>query len=714
MSPNTPLDEQRREAARKAEESFFHTAPYHPASRGSGETSYASSPKKTSGELSETDFYQPGTNPELFDEAFDEPKTPLYDEDEDEDDSLYETDYRSQYDYDYDYDNETEEIEPYDDEPYYDDDEEKSKKPLIFGIIVGVMVLLLAALLLILLTDRSGGGEPSSSSSQETSGSSEAQMQNLTGVISAIDRSGGSFLLYNADVKREFSFITQDPADPAFVGASLSSFQVGDVVRVSYDAAKDNLVREIGAASDVIKLSGVSGVSLAATSVAINEVVYSLDNRLICLYQGQSFDPANISKNTIFDMTACGRHIYTIEVTSASSSLRITNLEDYQGATLTLIPASGESTAFVITTALEPVELPEGSCEIRVEKEGEVLYSGRTFIALNQENVFRLPDIGEDQKSGQVSFRSNVSGNFVITIDGRIYGNTDDITLPYGTYTAQATADGYRVQEVTFEVDQPYKQVEVTFQKIVAKVTVTSEIYGVSLYVDSAYQGELNNSLTVELAPGTYSFTASKSGYQSATQVVTVGQSGEDQSLYFTALTLIDTSFELRIISEIEGAALYIDDQYIGTMSPSITQKLEEGRYTFRGVLEGYKDQVFTVNVDKSGSITFLKDDWVAVESSSEPDSSSESSSESSESAAQVVLTIYPYMDGATLSIPGVVEGVLTSTPLTYYVTDGATYNITLVHDGYTPISRSVTISGDTTVEFTQEDWVALESGGSE
>lgn len=408
-----------------------------------------------------------------------------------------------------------------------DEEEEKSKKPLIIGIICGVIVLVLVAII-VWAFNRDGSKEP------VDAGSSMIQQQKMvTGVVTGIDSVNQTILVYDAESGKETSLDVKEMA------ALLNDLAVGDVVDVEYEVGTANVVSKLTKSQSTITMNDVKNAVPNGSIIDINGHTYYIDDKLVCLYQGQAFDMKMISKNTTYNAVALDDHIYTIVVTYATGTLKIENLNEYVNATIVLVPATGDRIEMLITGSMEPIDIQEGSVEIQIKNDKETLYTGKTFISAGKENTLKLPSV-KDQK-GKVVFNSNIDEEMTVMVNGQEYKGTDEVELAYGDYTGIFTAPGYEDVEMEFKISQPYQQVNVTFEENTTLVTISTSLWGVSLYVDGVYQGELEgNSIAVNLAPGPHSVTCTRTGYYDQHQSIMILEGMDDQMLYFSGFVAIE------------------------------------------------------------------------------------------------------------------------------------------------------------------------------
>lgn len=413
-----------------------------------------------------------------------------------------------------------------DEEDEEEDEEERSKKPLIIGIICGILVLILVAVI-VWAYNRGEDKEPVDQSSVIM-----MQQKSVSGVVTGIDANNQTVLIYDANSKKEVSLSAKQAP------AVLNGVAVGDVVDVSYETGTANTITKLNHSQNVTVLKDVTNALPNGSIISIDGHTYYIDDKLVCLYQGQAFDVKAISKNTVYTAKALDDHIYTIEVTYATGSLKLENLGEYTNATLILNPINGDSIEMVISSNMDPIDIQEGSVEIQIKNDKETLYTGKVFISAGKENTLKLPSVKD--KKGKVVFDSNVEEEMTILVNGQEYKGVDEVELAYGKYTGIFTAPGYEEVELEFEISQPYQQVQVEFEESTTLVTISASLWGVSLYVDGVYQGELEgDSIAVRLAPGGHSITCTRTGYQDQHQSIMILDGMDDQMLYFSGFVAI-------------------------------------------------------------------------------------------------------------------------------------------------------------------------------
>ncbi len=411
----------------------------------------------------------------------------------------------------------------------------KKRKMILYGSLIGVIVVLLLLIVILLLTgndDKKPVQESSVSSVTTESSIRPTEIQQMTGVITKIDTETNTFLVYNADKHTEKSFTLDKKNYPK---VSLDNLRKGDVVDIRYDMLLNNAPVSVQTSSKAERLEKIKGVTFSEKQVSINRSVFTIDDQLICQFQGKDFDVKQITAQTEFDAVVIGNHLYSITITSATGSLKLENLKDYYGNHVLITPSDGEEQDLIINDTVMTLELPEGSVDVKVVKDDETLYSGKSFITAGKEASVRLPNI--EAKKGKVVFSVDIDDEDItptVTVAGRTYDMDSEIDFEYGDYKVKVTAEGYKDAEVDFKVSQPYQQVTITMEKNLVKVYLSCTPPGVTLYMDGIYQAIMDeNGLELDLEYGTYDFTAYMEGYQPMYRSITLDENSSTVYIAF-------------------------------------------------------------------------------------------------------------------------------------------------------------------------------------
>jgi hypothetical protein len=128
-------------------------------------------------------------------------------------------------------------------------------------------------------------------------------------------------------------------------------------------------------------------------------------------------------------------------------------------------------------------------------------------------------------------------------------------------------------------------------------VEFDSNIYGTSVSINGVYKG--TTPITLQLSPGTYTLTATATGYRQYTATITVTNDANQTIKILLEPAMVKTT----ITANVSGAYVYINDQYKG-VTP-ITLDLTPGSYTLKLTAYKYETLVTSLSVSNQQSQTF-------------------------------------------------------------------------------------------------------------
>ena len=559
--------------------------------------------------------------------------------------------------------------------------QEKDRKNRIvtLAVLIAIAVLLFIAILILVLPGSSK--KPSGDSSSEIS-TVVKDIQNYTGVVTKIDAEKGQLVVYNAESGMEKTFTVKDKS----LNAALAELKVGNIVEVSYDVAAGDALETVKLYNQAYTVNGITGIKVSEKRIVIDGKTYTIDDHLICRYNGESVDVSTIDENTVFSATLVGDHIYLIDITSGSGKLVLENLDDYEGGTLKITPASSEAMEKTIGKETEEFELPEGSVNVSIMLENKEVYSGTFFITSGETNTIRLPDI--EAETGTVVFSSNAP-NTVITIDGKDYTTGSGITFEYGNYTGTAKAKGYSDETVEFKVDKAYQTVTIEMTEAKAQITITANVDGYDVYVDGVFEAKASGkTVAIRAAEGTHTIQLIKEGYEVASKTVEVDKDLNNQSITMELVVAnVKVTFECRT----DGA-----NNFNVSVGGLITQKADGNKC----VVE-LKPGTYEVTIELEGYVTYK----TTITVPDDPSAKNEHTFTMEKLPEEGTVTFNCNVSTATVTIDGKTYSVGSSATLEY-----GTYTATFAADGYVAQEVTFTVSSKTqTVSATLEK-VAEES----
>jgi len=196
-----------------------------------------------------------------------------------------------------------------------------------------------------------------------------------------------------------------------------------------------------------------------------------------------------------------------------------------------------------------------------------------------------------------------------IYIDGTYYGNgRQTVALSPGTHTLVLKKAGYYDATQQFTISPgatttlapgmtPYPPA-VTY----GDIQVQSTPSGAAVFLNGNYQGTTYAGSPFEitqLTPGTYTVQLTMPDYQPYTQTAVV-QAGVVTTVVAAmvpnVVTTPDTTGQISVTSVPAGAAIYLDNTYMG-ITPAVLANIAAGGHTLMLRESGYQDWISTVNV---------------------------------------------------------------------------------------------------------------------
>lgn len=294
----------------------------------------------------------------------------------------------------------------------------------------------------------------------------------------------------------------------------------------------------------------------APRTLRVNGSDYTYDDKLLLFYHGEVLAPEQLSEKMVVNVNALDGHIYTMDVICGEGLIKLNSIpQDYFDAMLVLKPALGDEQSVVLTQDLRQLSATEGVNVYRVEcASGEILAEGEIYVQGYGKSAL-LTLLPLKQHSGIVVFRINVK-TAVIEIEGESYANGAEITLPYGTYTAKVSAEGYRSADLEVKIGQPYCLLDVNINALRSKLILSSNYQGVVVRIMEMVSSDPDSgepvwgrgnsvtlsggtALTVPLEAGTYRIVAELEGYEPLEFVVTLRANEADQVLFLTSFKKI-------------------------------------------------------------------------------------------------------------------------------------------------------------------------------
>ena len=201
-------------------------------------------------------------------------------------------------------------------------------------------------------------------------------------------------------------------------------------------------------------------------------------------------------------------------------------------------------------------------------------------------------------RRGYVQF-SITPANAFIEFNGQQLDVTDGAAyklVPYGSYSYKVQAAGHEPQSGTVTVNSDKVQVPVKLRSNKARVTVTTETPGSTIYVDGAMKGKAP--WQGELIAGSYVVEARREGYRPREVSVTLAAATE-RSIAIPTLEMI--TGELSIEYQPIGSQVTLDGKMVGT-TPLFLPAVAAGKHTLTISHSGYATATLNVTVSENGT----------------------------------------------------------------------------------------------------------------
>ncbi len=373
--------------------------------------------------------------------------------------------------------------------------------------------------------------EADSSISSESQDETASESKELSGVIEALDAATGAVKIYNALTAEttELSLGKAEITDARGEAIGIEGLHRGQIVDAKFNSGSKK-AEQIQLTTKALKISNVNGVSVEDNTVKIGDKSYSIDDHLICTYQGQDYEIRELKKEQVIQAEILDDHLYTLYIIYSTGKLQLANYDAFIGGSLTLKSDAGtESEPVEIVENMQPVTALEGINTVTITKDAATVFTGKVFITNGETKMLTLPATAE--RTGSVKLVVTPE-SATITIDGTYYASGETIELSYGQHQLTATADGYSPLEKTITVSQPYQRVLINLTNSTTMVSITSALNGSAVYINGVYQGTAP--VRVSLEPGVYMVTLVTPGYEDASMSLNVVPGQLEQVLYFS------------------------------------------------------------------------------------------------------------------------------------------------------------------------------------
>ena len=428
------------------------------------------------------------------------------------------------------------------------------------GTLIVAGIVLCAVLFASESSSKAGNGA-STKNTQSPSGSTAAIINAPT---TAVDlRTELAVITYvNSDTKRlsvrtyeegiDYTFYVQEPAliySEYGNAMTMSQLNAGNVIDITFDAASST-VKEIHISDDVVRHLAVSdaAVNTSYRRITIYNKNYEYSRNVVVVSGNELITPEQLSAKDVLNLYEKDGKVVSIVVTRGHGYISLTGVDLFLGGYVNI----GSENIKTIEKNMM-ITMTEGEYKVSVSK-GEYYGAKTVTVIQNQVTTVDFSEfVADTVENGNVLFDINVEGANLYLNGKETDYSEGMLTIPVGTYTVRASADGYENYEQNIEIKADYQKVNINLKKIEESTSTTQQ-----------------------------TTTAS-----TAASTETSGARAEETT------TIVSTKNRVYIDGP-TGAIIYFDDSYLGVAPLDFA--MVTGQHTFI-VVSGTTVKSYTVNL---------------------------------------------------------------------------------------------------------------------
>ena len=482
----------------------------------------------------------------------------------------------------------------------------------IIAAITGVLLIIILSVIYV-LTD--GGNSksktsPTASPSPDLSATPEITMPvaddsetyYMNAVIKGIDVDNAFITAEERGTGNEYDFTYSGRTDIRTAYGKLipaTLLHPGDFVVLAYDG--ENRLKSVTGSKDIAiyknVLQRVQEDSLKR--ITIQDEVYRYGDDLLVLNDGYFVGLDTLRNVDVISLYSVDNYIYLIKVEKGHGYFRLANYSSFIGGVLSI----GKYQSYEITDDLD-LTLAEGDYDITVESEG---FKGEASIRIDRDMTTQL-DLGPyapvTPATGFCLFDISPAGA-ALFIDGvrTLYDSAVEMTQ--GDHWIEVSADGYTsytgfikagdgIDSLNISLSPaPYDVADIMYEEPSDDGNGNSDLIPPDDNDDPDDTGIVDSTSEISASPTPSPTEEPPDDTDDITPVdettPTATPAGEDSN-------------NVMVIKCSDGAAVYLDDAYKGTIADgSLTLKKVPGDHTIRFTKEGYLTKRYTVFVEDDG-----------------------------------------------------------------------------------------------------------------
>lgn len=215
-----------------------------------------------------------------------------------------------------------------------------------------------------------------------------------------------------------------------------------------------------------------------------------------------------------------------------------------------------------------------------------------------------LPTVGtatvEEVSTGGGIMLKVAPANAKVTIDGvsRPLGENGSClaTLSDGEHEYTVSAEGYATKSETFTISGQAIERSVQLVRDIASLNIDTDIDGAEIRINGELKGYRR--WKGNLTSGPVEISIVKTGYKPYRQTISL-KTNEEKVIRISVKDLEVTTGSIRVNCNIEGASVYVDNEYKGTTSGEF-RRIPTGKHKLKVTKDGYDNYTTDVEVPEN------------------------------------------------------------------------------------------------------------------
>ncbi len=352
------------------------------------------------------------------------------------------------------------------------------------------------------------GATPIVSLTPNPSKSPQVSKDEAIGVVLGVDAGKKEITILNVSDDKKYTLTASGSSelkDKYGKNIVISEFGPGDLVE-SVFSKDDKTIQSLKISAQGLSLKSITNLKInsEAKTLAVGNDNFTLSDHLICLYNGQTYDIADIDPVDVASIKGYKTTIYYIELQQSHGYLSIKDFKDIINPSLEL-----DTYLSLPIENSENIKVAEGPHVALIK--GKNIQPYTALLDIKPGETFDLSLKEVEITSGYLNL--TVTPDAVVTINGTEYSYNAPILLNFGEYNIKAVKEGYNMVEKKIVMDSAKMDVGITLEKVVsiATLNITCIPEGANIYIDNVYQGMAPVKVMVEY--GNRTISAKLAGY---------------------------------------------------------------------------------------------------------------------------------------------------------------------------------------------------------